>query len=187
LQREYYDLPFQQQLLAQTDYVSEAQGIFILRAKANPHPLTPNPAHLVHASGSETHPIFGDLLQLAGYTVEPETGRAGETLRLTLYWQAAAPISQDYTVFVHLRRPAGGNMAQADHRPLGSLYPTSLWPVGELIRESSDLYLPVDLPAGEYELWVGLYLLETGERLPLEHDSSGENAVRLGILRVGLD
>jgi hypothetical protein len=186
LQREYYDLPFQQQLLAQTDYVSETQGVFILRAKANPRPLAPNPVQLVYVAGSESHPVFGEMAQLIGYTVEPETGQAGQPVRLTLYWQALASMPHDYTVFVHLRRPAGGKVSQADHRPLGALYPTSLWPVDTLIRESSDLFLPADLSPGEYELWVGMYLLETGERLPVRDDTSGENAVWVGKLKIGL-
>ena len=67
---------------------------------------------------------------------------------------------------------------------MGEIYPTTLWPPGETIRESSELYLPPDLPSGDYELWTGLYLLETGQRLPLHNDSSGENAVRLGVLEV---
>ena len=111
--------------------------------------------------------------------------RPGQPLRLTLYWQALAPLPHDYTVFVHLRNADGGTVAQADHRPLGNMYPTTLWPVGETIREGSDLPLPPDLPPGNYELWTGLYLLETGERLPLQNDASGENAVQLGVLSVG--
>lgn len=180
LQREYYDLPFQQQLLAQTDYQAQAQGIFILRAKANPQPIALEPAHFVEAT-------FGQLVRLHGYTVDapgkPATPlTAGQTIRLTLYWQALAPIPDNYTVFVHLRPANGeGNLAQADHRPLGDLYPMTIWPVGEIIRETSELALPPDLPAGEYELWVGLYHLQTGERLPLQHDTSGENAVRLSL------
>jgi hypothetical protein len=179
LQREYYDLPFLQQLLAQTDYVSEAQaqGIFVLRSKANPRPLAAEPAHLAEA-------LFGDRLRLLGYTVEPELPAPGQPVRLTLYWQAIAPPEHDYTVFVHLRQPAGGNVAQADHRPLGDLYSTSLWPVGETIRETSELLLPPDLPPGSYQLWAGLYLLETGERLPVQNDASGENAVELGTVIV---
>jgi hypothetical protein len=184
LQREYYDLPFQQQLLAQTDYVTEVQGIFVLHSKPNPRPLAPAPAHLVYAPNSEAHPIFGEMVQLAGYTVEPEQAKPGQPLRLTLYWQAVAAMPHDYTVFVHLRQAEGATVAQADHRPLGNLYPTSLWPVGMLIRESSELFLPAELPPGRYELWVGLYLLETGERLPLQADASGENAVRLGSLTI---
>jgi hypothetical protein len=184
LQREYYDLPFQQQLFAQTEYVTEAQGIVVLYSKADPRPIAPSPAHLVYAANSEAHPTFDDLIQLTGYTAEPDQGRAGQPLRLTLYWQALAPVPHDYTVFVHLRQAEGATVAQADHRPLGNLYPTSLWPVGELIRESSELELPSDLPAGNYDLWVGFYLLGTGERLPVRDDTSGENAVRLGNLAV---
>ena len=116
------------------------------------------------------------------YTLELETPAPGQPVRLTLYWQALTSIPCDYTVFVHLRQPGGGNVAQADHRPLGSLYPTSLWPVGETIREASDLFLPDDLSPGTYELWIGLYRLETGERLPVQNDASGENAVKLGEL-----
>ncbi len=178
LQREYYDLPFQQQLLAQTDYVTEAQGIFVLRSKANPKPIALDPAQPVEVN-------FANLVQLTGYTVEPDQVVAGQPLRLTLYWQALAPMPHNYTIFVHLRNAAGGNVAQADHRPLGNMYPTTLWPIGETIRESSDLFLPSDLPPGYYELWAGLYLLETGERLPLQNDAGGENAVQLGVLSVG--
>jgi hypothetical protein len=173
LQREYYDLPFQQQLLAQTRYESETQGIFILRSQADPQPLSLDPANPVDAN-------FDNQVHLIGYTVEPLQPAPGEPLRLTLYWQALAPLPYEYTVFVHLRQPDGGAVAQADHRPLDPFYPTTLWPVGETIRESSQLALPAALPPGSYELWVGLYRLETGERLPVQQDTSGENAVRLG-------
>ncbi|MDM8527543.1 glycosyltransferase family 39 protein [Anaerolineales bacterium HSG24] len=182
LQQEYYDLPFQQQLLAQTDYQAEAQGVFILRSKPNPKPIALIPAQTVEAT-------FGDMVRLTGYTLEPMVEADGadlltpnQTLRLTLYWQVIAPITHDYTIFIHLR-PQGeqGNLTQADHRPLGVIYPTSRWPVGETIRETSELPLPDQIPAGEYSLWVGLYQLETGERLPLHGDTSGENAVQLRI------
>jgi hypothetical protein len=177
LQREYYDLPFQQQLLAQTDYVSETQGIFILRSKADPQPLALEPAQPLEVN-------FGNLVRLTGYTVEPDQPASDVPLRLTLYWQALTRLPHDYTVFLHLRRPNGDTVAQADHRPLDNLYPTSLWPAGETIRESSYLSLPADLSPGDYELWVGLYLLETGERLPLQNDASGKNALLLGVIQV---
>jgi len=179
LRREYYDLPFQQQLLAQTDHLNEAeaQGIFVLRSKSDPRPLALDPVSPVTAT-------FGDQLRLTGYTLEPAMPAPGQPVRLTLYWQALTSMPHDYTVFVHLRQLGGGNVAQADHRPLGSLYPTSLWPVGETIREASDLFLPEDLSPGNYELWIGLYRLETGERLPVQNDASGENAVKLGKLVV---
>ncbi|MBN1218733.1 MAG: glycosyltransferase family 39 protein [Anaerolineae bacterium] len=177
LQREYYDLPFQQQLLAQTDYASETQGIFILRSRPDPRPISLEPTDSVEA-------VFGDRVRLIGYTVEPEHPAPGQPVRLTFYWQTLAPMSHNYSVFVHLRQLEGGNVAQADHRPLGNLYPTTIWPVGEIIRETSDLFLPPDLLPGDYELWAGLYRLETGERLPVQNDASGENAFKLGRLTV---
>jgi len=42
----------------------------------------------------------------------------------------------------------------------------------------------VDLLLGSYELWGGMYQLETGERLPVQNDGSGENAVNLGQLLI---
>jgi hypothetical protein len=177
LQREYYDLPFQQQLLAQTEPLFETQGIFVLRSLPNPRPVQPDPAVTVNAN-------FANQISLLGYTVEPTRGIPGQPLRLTLYWQALTGVPHDYTVFVHLRRPQGGNVAQADHRPLGNLYPTSLWPPHETIRETSNLPLPADLAPGPYELWIGLYLLDTGERLAVQDDKSGENAVKLGIIEI---
>jgi hypothetical protein len=34
-----------------------------------------------------------------------------------------------------------------------------------VVRDSSELDLPIDIPPGQYELTVGLYDLMTGERL----------------------
>ena len=97
-----------------------------------------------------------------------------------LYWQALKPISYDYTVFVHLRDRAGHNVAQADHQPLAPVYPPTLWPVGETIRERSVLTLPEGIAAGTYDVWIGLYRLDTLERLPVVGGLSSDNAVSLG-------
>jgi len=166
LQREYYDAPFLQQLLAQTDLLYEAQGMFVLHAKADPLPLQLEPQQTLEAT-------FGDQIELTGYTIELNSE---QTLRLTLYWRALTPIKQNYTIFVHLR-DGQSTLAQADHVPLQIVYPMTIWPMGETIRERSELTLPADFKQGD--LWVGLYLLETGGRLPLRGDTSGENAVKL--------
>jgi hypothetical protein len=55
----------------------------------------------------------------------------------------------------------------------------TIWPIGETVRERSELTLPTNFKQGD--LWVGLYLLATGERLPLRGDTSGENAVKLEV------
>ena len=64
------------------------------------------------------------------------------------------------------------------------LLPTSVWPVQEMIAEAFYFPVPADLPDGAYRLLVGLYHPNTGERLPVVNDVSGENAVILGTLDV---
>jgi hypothetical protein len=101
-------------------------------------------------------------------------------LSLVLYWQALRVLPYDYTVFVHLRDEAGRTVAQADHQPLAPIYPPTLWPVGQTVRATGTPILLPDTLAGTYNLWVGVYRLDTLERLPVVGDSSGENAVLLG-------
>jgi hypothetical protein len=103
---------------------------------------------------------FGDGIALVGYDLEKEA----EGLRLILHWASLAPVDQDYTVFVHLVGPDGA-LAQADGPPAGGDYPTSLWEYGEIVFDER-LIPTQDLPAGAYRLDMGMYLLETGDRLP---------------------
>lgn len=88
----------------------------------------------------------------------------GDPLNLTLVWESLAPVAADYTVFVHLLDADGEWAAGQDGQPLGGLYPTSYWEPGEVIVDARE-WQP-DLPPGVYQLQVGLYQLQTGERLP---------------------
>jgi hypothetical protein len=102
------------------------------------------------------------LMALRGFNLaQPVDDR----LQLTLYWQSLAETSTDWSTFVHLRNQAGDIVAQQDGPTGGGLLPTSLWSVGELIADPITLTLPPHLAAGRYQLVVGLYRLDTGERL----------------------
>jgi hypothetical protein len=50
---------------------------------------------------------------------------------------------------------------------MNGTYPTTLWQPGEFVHDVYTLSLPPDLPAGDYVLEVGLYLADTGARLPV--------------------
>ncbi len=104
---------------------------------------------------------FGDGIALVGYDLEEKA----EGLRLILHWASLAPVDRDYTVFVHFVGPDGTLAAQADGPPAGGHYPTSLWAFGEIVFDER-LVLTQGLPGGTYYLHLGMYLLETGERLP---------------------
>jgi hypothetical protein len=102
---------------------------------------------------------FGDVLRLWGYTLEA----TGDDLQLTLVWRAEQAVSADYKVFVHMVDEDGAIIDQRDAMPQGNTYPTSLWEAGEYV---TDLY-ELRLPDRSFSLRIGLYLPETGERLPV--------------------
>ena len=62
-----------------------------------------------------------------------------------------------YTGFVHLLDANGQIVAQDDHVPLRSQYPTTRWVGGEVVEDRYELRLPSDLSPDEYTLEIGLY------------------------------
>jgi hypothetical protein len=110
---------------------------------------------------------LADGVSLTGYTLSAPTVSPGEPLTLTLRWEAREAPSTDYQVFVHLLGEQTEPVAQADGPPLGGDYPTSMWSAGEVIVDPHVMVLPDDLAAGDaVRLMVGMYNLETMERLP---------------------
>jgi 4-amino-4-deoxy-L-arabinose transferase-like glycosyltransferase len=108
---------------------------------------------------------LGEQVTLLGYDVDRLSVAPGESVNITLYWAAQAPIPADYTVFVHLAAPQSPPRAQDDCQPQRGSYPTSFWDVGEVVADPHTIIIPPDLLPGEYRLVAGMYLLETGERL----------------------
>ncbi len=102
---------------------------------------------------------LADAVTLVGFDRSPRSPQPGETLQVTLYWQAQRPLEAQYHSFVHLRDTQGRALAQSDRQPGGVHYPTSLWRPGERLRDDHALTIPADAPAGVYELWVGMYSL----------------------------
>jgi len=90
-------------------------------------------------------------------------------------------------VFVHLVGEEGQPLAQGDGPPLDGDYPTGLWAYGDVIADPRAVALPDDLPSGHYTLLVGLYSLQTGERLPAFDEQGARlsaDAIPLGIVEV---
>jgi hypothetical protein len=108
---------------------------------------------------------FDDQIALTGYDLRP-----GTTTSLTLHWQSLASDLEDYTVFVHVLDASGQTVAQSDSQPRSNSYPTSLWVSGEYVSDSHTF----TLAPGTYTLRLGLYLPETGARLPV-FDSAGKS------------
>jgi hypothetical protein len=132
-----------------------------LRVKDRPH-VDQLPEGITTAGAT-----FGDIARLEGYTIEGSGGEPGGVLPVTLYWRAGAETSDSYWVFLHLVDSSGRIVAQHDSPPAGGALPTEIWVTGEVIADRHEVALPPDLPAGDYTLQVGLYRLDTFERLPV--------------------
>lgn len=119
-----------------------------------------------------THPLadlqFSEQIRLSGIGLPDPTLQPGGNLNYSLHWQALAPITDSYTVFTHLLNDQDTIVASQDNLPQQGRYPTNWWSPHEIVIDPYTLALPADLPPGQYSLRVGLYLLETGQRLKLK-------------------
>ncbi|MBI2845904.1 MAG: DolP-mannose mannosyltransferase [Chloroflexi bacterium] len=121
----------------------------------NPNPVTvENPVSFT----------LGDYFRLVGVSISPLA--PGQDLKVSLFWQSLKPADRDYQIFLHLLDPQGNILAQGDSSPHNGFYPTTLWLLGEIIEDTHLIPLPSPLTPGKYRLRLGMYLLETGERLP---------------------
>jgi hypothetical protein len=126
---------------------------------------------------------FGNLA-LLGYGLTdppPAWGRDGGVF---LAWEAVEPVEADYSVFLHLYDARDQRIAQGDALLVDpALGPTSRWEPGGAKTTLYDLSIPAGTPPGEYELEVGVYRRDTGERLPLLNAEGGsqEKSVRLSV------
>lgn len=132
----------------------------------------PNPTQPIQAT-------LNEQVKLIGFDVVEENNKDRQSLYISNYWHVLQPFSKDYTIFVHLRDADNNTIVNGDHQPYNGLVPTSRWPMGQTIKETIRLDLPLDLPDGDYRIIVGMYLPDTLERLPVQNDTSGENGVIL--------
>jgi hypothetical protein len=76
-------------------------------------------------------------------------------------------------VFVHVLSPSGQIAAQWDAMPRQNEFPTTGFPVGEMVDDPHPVPLPDNMPAGRYHIAVGVYDRQTADRLPAR-DADGQ-------------
>jgi len=118
--------------------------------------------------------VFEHQIELLGYDVRSDSA----LLDLTLYWQALVQPLHAYTVFVHVSDADGQPIGQQDNMPVRAELPTSCWQPGEIVADPYTVPLPIDAPR-PLALEVGLYRLDTGERLSLDGGSGTSLRVSL--------
>jgi hypothetical protein len=115
---------------------------------------------------------FSDSIQL----LEPppldeafwDVNRPGEqATQWTVWYILRSNVPPRLKIFVHLLDRAGQVIAGDDRLDVNM---ASLRP-GDLLSQASNITLPGDLPAGQYQIEIGWYSPETGERLHLPDSS----------------
>jgi 4-amino-4-deoxy-L-arabinose transferase-like glycosyltransferase len=121
---------------------------------------------------------LGDTVRLLGWSgLGQERAQAGETLALSLYWEALEDLSTDYALRLELAAAEGQAVASQLFPPAGEAFPTSQWQKGDRVQGRYEALVDATLPAGRYQLQLNWVEATTGEPL------AGE-AVPLGTVQV---
>lgn len=133
------------------------------------------------------HPCFVRFengAEFLGYTMEADSIRPGQSVKVRYFWRLARAPAPDTAVFVHVRGPKG--MFRGDHSFLGLCKYVEQVVGDEIIREDEVLRVPSDAPAELYQMRLGLFNTETGRRLKVVQTSLPvtRNAVSIDTLQV---
>jgi len=148
---------------------------------------------------------FDDKLMLLGYNVEEvvqkERGPSWlekylighaellpqhrTTFRITYFWQCLEEMERDYTLVTQFEGYHGkAYRIDHSHQGVNGAYPTSMWQVGEIIREEYQVEVPADYPPTLYALWVGVRDGEEGLNVTSDVEADEEHRVRLGEIEI---
>lgn len=97
--------------------------------------------------------MFGNDVRLLGATAIP-----GDPYRITLFWQAISAARANY--HVRLRLVDADDQVWWEDRgahPVSGYYPTGAWAQGEVVPDYHELAIEPFVPAGTYDLEVGLF------------------------------
>ena len=110
------------------------------------------------------HYDFDGQVELLGYGLSSTEVRAGEAVRVTLFWRAVRPMEDDYHLHLVVQDDQGNIWAQGEYPLANEEYPTSRWKAGEVIRGQYDLAIDAAAPTGEHTL---NFRLQTSNLQPL--------------------
>ncbi len=143
----------------------------------------------VPAAAQVRHPVDARVgeLSILGYSVEEPLTR-GRAYDFTTHWRIEQTPTRDGVLFLHMIGLDGRLVSQDDNPPIvnGKLRPTPTYRPGEGIDQVHRLFIPPDLPAGEYELRAGIYDREGGQRWPAQQNGqpARDNLISLGFITV---
>ncbi len=128
---------------------------------------------------------FNNDVKLLGWTINNQA-KPGQSLSVTLYWQAQRPSREPWQIFVHLveKPDAPNRLAQQDANGAFS----QGWFPGDIIIGQYNLAINPATPPGNYLLQVGMYNVDDRRypRAPIVGDCEGINSARDSFIIPGI-
>nr|MCU0513498.1 hypothetical protein [Anaerolineae bacterium] len=106
-------------------------------------------------------------LEAYAYRLPGDTFRPGDPVTVTVYWQATAPLTENYRTRLSLRDVTSGTVWAATTPQLPGNFPPRRWSRNRYVPDTTTLPLPADLPPGRYVLAVEAFVCATTTTCPL--------------------
>ena len=105
---------------------------------------------------------FDGQMELLGYDLSSAEVRAGEAVRVVLFWRALHSMESDYRLHLQMQDSEGNVWAEGEFPLANEGYPTNRWNEGEIIKGQYDLAIDAAAPTGEQTLNFKLQPLRLG-------------------------
>jgi hypothetical protein len=116
---------------------------------------------------------YDDKIMLLGYDVSARRISPGDSIQLTLYWQALTVMEEDYSVGISVVDEQQRVIGTRNTYPGKGMLPTRLWYAGQAIRDEYWLPIKADATAGVAQIQVAVYE-RTRRRDLVARDPRGE-------------
>lgn len=114
---------------------------------------------------------YGEHIRLDGFTLPLGTDYSqGDIVPITFYWQTDSQLEQAYVVAWFIVHEDGAYLPiqGVDSMPDANFSPTSTWQANQFVLDNRAIELPLDIPEGNYQIWVLMYPSgNSDERLPV--------------------
>lgn len=171
---------------------------YLLGAFARPTPLGgfPQRDRTIAANGAihrerpaakaDLDALLGGAIRVIGSDVPDVPLSRGSRLTTRFFFSCEKPLDRDWQIFVHVDARGTSYRLHGDHFPARGKAPTTAWQPGTFIVDTWERAIPMDMPAGSYDIWLGFYI--GNERLPFSGGDSrlhdGDNRIRVGTLTI---
>jgi hypothetical protein len=111
---------------------------------------------------------FDGRMELLGYDLSTAEVKAGEVVRVILFWRAVGMMESDYRLHLQVQDNKKNVWAEGEFPLANEGYPTNRWNEGEVIKGQYNLVVDAAAPGGEFSLLVNL--LDESDGLAVEKE-----------------